>query len=105
LYIRPLTNLVSFFYNSSDGNPGKAVTALESEDMGEICQLTGKCPVIAIMTSDVIDIIDNLKIDAVERCRRRILQAAEKKGGCAKRAKNDTREYGITSVIKRRHGL
>lgn len=73
--------------------------------MGVIYQLTGKYPVIAIMTGDVIDIIDNMKTDAVERCRRRILQAAEKKGGCAKRAKNNTQEYGITSVIKRRHGL
>jgi hypothetical protein len=57
------------------------------------------------MANDVMGIIDALKGEAVERCRRRILQAAEKRNGCVKRAKSGVSEYGITSAFKRRHGL
>jgi hypothetical protein len=57
------------------------------------------------MANDITEIIGILKSEAVERCRRRIQQAAEKRDGCVKRAKSGVSEYGITSAFKRRHGL
>lgn len=57
------------------------------------------------MAGEMNDIIEKMKNEAVERCRRRILQAAEKRGGQVRRPENRAVEYGMTSALKQRHGL
>lgn len=57
------------------------------------------------MAKEVMDIIGKLKSEAVERCKRRIQQAAENRDGCTKRAERRVVDHGITSVMRKRHGL
>jgi hypothetical protein len=69
--------------------------------------------IVKTMARDIPSIIGTLRISAVNRCRERLDAAALKarelisKGGNTDE-KGDTQdkpEYGITSVLKRRHGL
>jgi hypothetical protein len=65
------------------------------------------------MASDITKIICTLHTSAINRCRERLDAAALKardlitKGGNTdeKGATQEKPEYGVTSVLKRRHGL
>ncbi len=52
------------------------------------------------MAEDVTAIIRELRNEAIERCRKRIADAAKGLGG-----KPGKPDYGIMSMIKRQHGL
>jgi hypothetical protein len=54
------------------------------------------------MAEDMAAIIRDLKRDAIERCRRRIAEAAKNFGNKPGRQEQD---HGIMSMIKRQHGL
>lgn len=65
------------------------------------------------MAQDITGIIRSLQTTAVNRCRERLDAAALKARGLIRRgedepgndAARDDPEYGVTSVLKRRHGL
>ena len=66
------------------------------------------------MVKDIIKAIDTLKNTAVARCRERIEEAAQKArglrgGGQAEEEKKQSGssvpQCGVTSILKRRHGL
>jgi len=65
------------------------------------------------MPQDITGIIRSLQSSAVNRCRERLDAAALRARGLISRgndggengAAHDTPEYGVTSVLKRRHGL
>jgi hypothetical protein len=54
------------------------------------------------MADDITDIIRDLKKEAIERCRRRVVEAAQNAGNKPRKPGQD---YGLTSIIKRQHGL
>lgn len=65
------------------------------------------------MARDLTGIIRSLHASAVNRCRERLDEAALRakglisRGGSGEegRAGHDTEPYGVTSVLKRKHGL
>jgi len=65
------------------------------------------------VAKDITGIIKSLQCSAVNRCRERLDAAALKardliskgENGDDKGAVHDTPEYGVTSLLKRRHGL
>lgn len=64
------------------------------------------------MAQDITGIIRSLQTTAVNRCRERLDAAALKARGLIRRGEDDTgrdttrdEEYGVTSVLKRKHGL
>jgi hypothetical protein len=66
------------------------------------------------MPVDLTKLIDKLKTEAVGRCRERIEQAKYKAKGLLNGQKpeekkdepsNHAQSYGMTSVLKKRHGL
>jgi len=66
------------------------------------------------MVQDIIKAIDALKNTAVGRCRERIEEAAQKARGLRgnrqddeekKRSTSCEPQCGVTSILKRRHGL
>jgi hypothetical protein len=65
------------------------------------------------MAKDITKIIRSLQCSAVNRCRERLDAAALKArdlisrdgNGDEKDTSHDKPEYGVTSVLKRRHGL
>lgn len=65
------------------------------------------------MAKDVTKIIRSLQTSAVNRCRERLDEAASKardligrgENGEKKSSAQENREYGVTSVLKRKHGL
>jgi hypothetical protein len=64
------------------------------------------------MLKDVTTVIDSLRDAAVLRCRERIERAALKAKGLLKdgspsekKENNKAQQYGVTSVLKRKHGL
>jgi hypothetical protein len=65
------------------------------------------------MAQDITGIIRSLQASAVNRCRERIDEAALRARGLISRSGDDDGEraapggpqYGVTSVLKRRHGL
>jgi hypothetical protein len=69
--------------------------------------------VVWVVAKDITGIIRSLQCTAVNRCRERLDAAALKardlirkeEDGDEKIAANDKPEYGVTSVLKRRHGL
>lgn len=68
---------------------------------------------VRIMEQHIIGVIRSLQTSAVNRCRQRLEEAALKTRGLirtkgsdgAKDAVNENPEYGVTSLLKRRHGL
>jgi len=54
------------------------------------------------MADDVIIIIRDLRKEAIERCRKRILEATQNSN---KKPKKPDSDYGLTSLTKRQHGL
>ena len=69
--------------------------------------------VVRAMAQDITKILKSLQTSAVNRCRERLDEAARKakslisKGedeGETGPAKNDS-QYGVTSLLKRKHGL
>ena len=70
--------------------------------------------VIREMVKDLTKTINSLRCIAVERCRDRLDQAAKKAKGLIKngqpveqkeKSAPDEEQYGVTSLMKRRHGL
>ncbi len=66
------------------------------------------------MTRDLIAIIDTMRSNAVGRCRERIEQAAQKarelaasghKADERKETSHGEPQCGVTSILKRKHGL
>jgi hypothetical protein len=65
------------------------------------------------VAKDITKIISSLQTTAVNRCRERLDEAAIRardlisrgEGGDEKCAAYNTPEYGVTSLLKRRHGL
>jgi hypothetical protein len=64
------------------------------------------------MAQDITGIIRSLQTTAVNRCRERLDAAALKARGLINRGEDDNGkdpgpddQYGVTSVLKRRHGL
>ncbi len=65
------------------------------------------------MAKDITTIIRSLQTTAVNRCRERLDEAAVRardlisrgEGGSEKGAAPEKPEYGVTSLLKRRHGL
>lgn len=65
-----------------------------------------------IVTKDLTGIIRSLQTTAVNRCRERLDEAAARAKDLIGRCESDggkppadEKEYGVTSVMKRRHGL
>jgi len=59
---------------------------------------------------EILKKIGNLQTMAAGRCRERLEQAALRAKGCPGSKKEDVpsqngKEYGVTSLLKRRHGL
>jgi len=54
------------------------------------------------MADDMTGIIRDLRNEAVERCRKRILEATQ---GLGKKPRKPGADYGLMSTIKKRHGL
>jgi hypothetical protein len=54
------------------------------------------------MVKDITKTINELRCIAVERCRERLDQAAEKARGLLPSGEE---QYGVTSLMKRKHGL
>jgi hypothetical protein len=54
------------------------------------------------MADDITAIIRDLRKEAIERCRKRIVDAAQNLG---KKPRKPEQDYGIMSMIKRQHGL
>jgi hypothetical protein len=69
--------------------------------------------VVRVVAKDITGIIRSLQCSAVNRCRERLDAAALKakdlisrgENGEEKTTANDKPEYGVTSLLKRRHGL
>jgi hypothetical protein len=69
--------------------------------------------VVWVVAKDITGIIRSLQCTAVNRCRERLDAAALKardlisraEDGEEKSAAHEKPEYGVTSVLKRRHGL
>jgi hypothetical protein len=69
--------------------------------------------IVVTMKGDITGVIRSLQTTAVNRCRERIEDAALKARGLigkqdpedAKGEEPADREFGVTSVLKRRHGL
>jgi hypothetical protein len=65
------------------------------------------------MAQDITGIIRSLQTSAVNRCRERLDEAALRSRGLIStgeddgeiHALHDTPQYGVTSVLKRKHGL
>jgi hypothetical protein len=57
------------------------------------------------MAGDVMSVIDRLRQEAIERCKKRILEASQKHDGKKAVKMSRQREYGMTSALKRQHGL
>lgn len=65
------------------------------------------------MAKDLAKIIRSLQTSAVNRCRERLDEAAVRArelisradDGAEKRPDHEKPEYGVTSLLKRRHGL
>ena len=63
------------------------------------------------MAKDITGIIRSLQASAVNRCRERLDEAALRSKGLIShgegecRNQDTTREYGVTCILKRRHGL
>jgi len=54
----------------------------------------------------VVQLVDKLKQGAVDRCRERVLRAAEKaRYGNQEKTEPHTKEHGITTHLKARRGL
>ena len=68
---------------------------------------------VKIMKGDITGVIRSLQSTAVNRCRERIEEAALRARGLMGQKSTDEEkeaapakpEYGVTSVMKRRHGL
>ncbi len=66
-----------------------------------------------VVAKDITKIIRSLQATAVNRCRERLDEAAEKARDLINRGENgagespaqEKAEYGVTSLLKRRHGL
>lgn len=66
-----------------------------------------------VVAKDITRIIRSLQATAVNRCRERLDEAAEKARDLINRGENgagespahEKAEYGVTSILKRRHGL
>ncbi len=54
------------------------------------------------MADDITAIIRDLRKEAIERCRKRIADAAQNMGN---RPRVPVQNYGIMSIVKRQHGL
>ncbi len=54
------------------------------------------------MVDDITAIIRDLRKEAIERCHKRIVDAAKNLG---KKPRRPEQDYGIMSTIKRQHGL
>ena len=54
------------------------------------------------MVDDITLIIRELKKEAIERCRKRIVDAAQNFGNKPRKPEQD---YGVMAMIKRQHGL
>ncbi len=54
------------------------------------------------MADDITAIIRDLRKEAIERCRRRIVEAAQNLG---KKPRKPGQDYGLMSPLKRQHGL
>ncbi len=54
------------------------------------------------MAGDINATIRDLRKEAIERCRKRILEATQNSN---KKPKKPDSDYGLTSMIKRQHGL
>jgi hypothetical protein len=69
--------------------------------------------VVWVVAKDITGIIRSLQCSAVNRCRERLDAAALKardlisrgEKGDEKDKAHDKQEYGVTSLLKRRHGL
>jgi hypothetical protein len=69
--------------------------------------------VVRTVTKDITKIISSLQTTAVNRCRERLDEAATRARGLISMGEmgdekgnaHDTPEYGVTSLLKRRHGL
>jgi hypothetical protein len=69
--------------------------------------------VVWIVAKDITKVLRSLQCSAVNRCRERLDAAALKareliskgENGDTKDATHDKPEYGVTSLLKRRHGL
>jgi hypothetical protein len=68
---------------------------------------------VRVVAKDITGIIRSLQCSAVNRCRERLDAAALKAKDLISRGENgeekatvhDKPEYGVTSLLKRRHGL
>ena len=68
---------------------------------------------VSALAQDITKILKSLQATAVNRCRERLDEAALKakslisKGGDAEKKgpANDDAQYGVTSLLKRKHGL
>lgn len=68
---------------------------------------------MGIVAKDITGIICSLQSTAVNRCRERLDEAAVRSRDLISRGENDDAkgagrvrpEYGVTSLLKRRHGL
>ncbi len=54
------------------------------------------------MEDNITAIIRDLRKEAIERCRKRIVDAAQNSN---KKPKTPDSDYGLTSLTKRQHGL
>lgn len=67
--------------------------------------------VVRAMAQDITTILRSLHTSAVNRCRERLDEAALRakgligRDGERKGPAHDDKQYGVTSVLKRRHGL
>lgn len=69
--------------------------------------------VVRVMAQDITKILKSLQTTAVNRCRERLDEAALKARSLIsrgedeekKRDAHDESQYGVTSVLKRKHGL
>jgi hypothetical protein len=69
--------------------------------------------VVRVVAKDIPGVIRSLQTTAVNRCRERLDEAAARARGLISRGEHgekegaayDKPEYGVTSVLKRRHGL
>jgi len=69
--------------------------------------------VVRTMAKDITKIICSLHTSAVNRCRERLDEAALKARGLISKGNDDNEkgaaqdkpQYGVTSLLKRRHGL
>ena len=57
------------------------------------------------MTSPQMEQIEKLKVMALKRCSERVAEAERKRGAAGERVFNPAPHCGITSFLKRHHGL